>query len=143
MAYEARHSQHLHFLLAGACLLLSILGFAAAGVIPTASGSYPLVGWAIVAACFLAAFVFIRRALDREVQARVDGKGVYARRAWPEPVPWSEIVGVYVIKAGVQRIARFERGGPSAGKFGINTTFYDRGIADLLAAVRHHRPDLL
>ena len=26
--------------------------------------------------------------------------------------------------------------------FGINTTFYDRGIRDLVATVRHHRPDL-
>ena len=142
MAYEARHSQQLHFLLAGACLLLSILGFAAAGVIPTASGSYPLVGGAIVAACFLAAFVFVRRALDREVQARLDDKGVYARRVGSEPVPWSEIAGAHVITAGIQRIARFERGGPSAGRFGINTTFYDRGIGDLRAAVRHYRPDL-
>jgi len=132
----------LHFLLAGACLLLSILGLAAAGVIPTASGSNPLVGWAIVAACFLAAFIFVRRALDREVQARIDDKGVYARRAWPEPVPWREIVGVHVMRAGVQRIARFERSGAQARTFGINTTFYDRGIGDLLAAVRHHRPDL-
>ena len=142
MVYEARHSPRLNYLLAGAVLALSILGFAVAGVIPTKSGSSPLVGWAIVAACFLAAFVFVRRALDRNVQARLDDKGIYARRVGSEPVPWSEIVSVHVIKAGVQRIARFERGGPSAGKFGINTTFYDRGIGDLRAAVRHYRPDL-
>lgn len=142
MVYEARHSPKLHYLLAGACLLLSLLGFAAAGVIPTESGSYPLVGWAIVLACFLAAFVFIRRALDPNVQARIDDKGVYARRVAPEPIPWDEIAGVHVIAAGIQRIASFGRSGPSARQFGINTTFYDRGIADLLAAVRHYRPDL-
>ena len=143
MIYEARHSPGLNTLLAGACLLLSLLGFAAAGVIPTASGSYPLVGWGIVAACFLAALVFVRRALDRNVQARIDARGVYARRLAAEPIPWDEIAGFQVIAAGIQRIARFGRSGPSARQFGINTTFYDRGINDLLAAVRHHRPDLL
>ena len=142
MVYEARHAKGFHYALAAACLLLSILGFAAAGVIPTQSGSYPLVGWAIVAACFLAAFVFVRRALDPSVQARIDDKGVYARRLGPDPIPWSEIGGVHVLAAGIQRIARFERGGGSARTFGINTTFYDRGIADLRAAVRHYRPDL-
>jgi hypothetical protein len=143
MVYEARHSKKLNHLLAGACLALSLLGFAAAGVIPTQSGSYPLVGWAIVAACFAAAFVFIRRALDGSLQARIDDKGVYARRLGSEPVPWNEIAGVHVIRAGIQRIARFERSGSSTRTFGINTTFYDRGITELLAAVRHHRPDLL
>lgn len=146
MVYEARHSTAINYGLAGACLLLSIIGFAAAGIIPTEStrvgGAYPLVGWAIVAACFLAAIVFIRRALDRSVQARADDKGLYARRVGPDSIPWSEISGAHVIVAGVQRIARFERSGPSARTFGINTTFYDRGIADLRAAVRHHRPDL-
>jgi len=142
MVYEARHSQKLNFLLAGACLLLSVLGFAAAGVIPTASGSYPMVGGAIVAACFLAAIVFIRRALDRKVQARADAQGLYARLVGPDCIPWSEITGAHVIAAGIQRIARFERSGPSARTFGINTTFYDRGIGELVAAVRHYRPDL-
>ena len=56
MVYEARQSTRLNYALAGACLLLSILGFAAAGVIPTQSGSYPLVGWTIVAACSAAAW---------------------------------------------------------------------------------------
>ena len=142
MVYEARQSRKLNYLLAGACLLLSILGFAAAGVIPTQSGSYPLVGGAIIAVCFLVALVFIRRAFDDSVQARIDDKGVYARRLGSEPVPWNEISGVHVIRAGIQRIARFERNGPSTRAFGINTTFYDRGIAELLAAVRHYRPDL-
>jgi hypothetical protein len=142
MIYEARHAKGINYALAGACLLLSLLGFAAAGVIPTESGSYPLVGWGIVAACLAAAFIFVRRAADTEVQARIDDKGVYARRAGPDPVPWNEIVGAQVIVAGIQRIARFERSGPPAGKFGINTTFYDRGIGDLIAAVRHYRPDL-
>ena len=55
-------------------------------------------------------------------------------------MPWSEITGSHVLVAGIQRIARFDRQG--AKTFGINTTFYDRGIKDLTAAVRHHRPDL-
>ena len=41
MVYEARHSRGLNLALAGAVLALSILGFAAAGVIPTESGSNP------------------------------------------------------------------------------------------------------
>lgn len=143
MIYEARHSARLNFLLAGAVLALSILGFAAAGVIPTQSGSYPLVGWAIVGACFAAAFVFARRATGGALEARIDEKGVYARRLGPAPVPWDEIDGFQVLVAGIQRIARFGRRGPPARSFGINTTFYDRGIDDLVAAVRHHRPDLI
>lgn len=141
MVYEARHSTTTHYLLAGACLLLSILGFAAAGVIPTQSGSYPLVGWAIVGACFAAAFIFVRRAMDDKVQARIDADGI-TLAGKPQPVPWKEISRAHVLRAGIQRIARFERSGPSAGTFGINTTFYDHGIAELAAAVRHYRPDL-
>ena len=140
MIYEARHSPGLNCALAAACLLLSLLGFAAAGVIPTESGSNPLVGWAIVAAAFAAAAVFVKRALDRAPQARIDERGVWTRRTDPDPIPWSEIERVHVIRAGIQRIARFGRSGGS--EFGVNTTFYDRGIGDLLAAVRHHRPDL-
>jgi hypothetical protein len=143
MVYEARQSPKLNYLLAGACLLLSLLGFAAAGVIPTQSGSNPLVGWAIVGACFAAAFIFVRRATGGVVEARIDERGVYARRLGPAPVPWDEINGIQVIAAGIQRIARFGRSGLSARTFGINTTFYDRGIAELTAAVRHYRPDLI
>jgi hypothetical protein len=78
--------------------------------------------------------------LDGTAQARIDERGVYSKRLGADPVPWSEITGHHVLRAGIQRIARFDRaGGPT---FGINTTFYDRGIADLYDAVRHHRPDL-
>jgi len=144
MNYEARHAKGLNFMLAGAVLLLSILGFVANGIIPSEStrtgGTYPLVGWAIVIACFAAAALFVKRALDSSVQARLDEKGVWSRRHG-EAVPWNEIQSFHVIRAGIQRVARFERSG---GKnFGINTTFYDRGIGDLVAAVRHHRPDLV
>jgi hypothetical protein len=138
--YEARHATGINYGLAVACVLLSILGFAAAGVIPTQSGSYPLVGWAIVGACFAAAFVFVRRAKDDKVHIRIDEHGVWTPRTGSTPVPWSEISSVYVLRAGIQRIARFDRTG--GRNFGINTTFYDRGIADLIAAVRRHRPDL-
>jgi hypothetical protein len=163
MVYEARQSQELNYLLAGACLLLSILGFAAAGVIPTQSGSYKLVGWAIVAACFAAAFVFVRRAMGGGVQARIDGRGVYAPAFSAEPVPWDRIRSLLPLRAGIQRIVRFELDDPASyasanpikraagaldsgmgfGHFGINTTFYDRGQDELLAAVRHYRPDLV
>ncbi len=140
MTYEARHSRPLNFALAGAVLLLSILGFAVAGVIPTQSGSNPAVGWAIVVACIAAAGIFVHRALNDDVQARVDAAGVWSRRLGADPVPWSEIAGFHVLRAGIQRIARFERrGGPT---FGINTTFYDRDIGELVEAVRQARPDL-
>jgi hypothetical protein len=144
MIYEARHAKGINWGLAVAVALLSILGFVAAGVIPSEStrvgGSYPLVGWAIVGACLAAAFVFVRRAMDHKVHIRIDERGVWTPKTGPDPIPWSEISRVWVIRAGIQRIARFSRTG---GKdFGINTTFYDRGVDDLIAAVRHHRPDL-
>ena len=140
MVYEARHARGLNFALAGAVAALSILGFAVAGVIPTDSGSYPLVGWAIVAACFAAAFIFIRRATDSRPQARLDQAGIYSPRLGDSAVPWDKITGFHVLSAGIQRIARFDR---SDGKtFGINATFYDQGIGKLTEAVRAHRPDL-
>ncbi|HVQ07726.1 MAG TPA: hypothetical protein VMS43_04760 [Allosphingosinicella sp.] len=162
MIYEARQSTRVNYLLAGACLLLSVLGFAAAGVIPTQSGSYPLVGWTIVAACFGAAFVFLRRARGGGVEARIDGNGIFVPAHSAETIPWGQITGVLPIRAGIQRIVRFALRDPERyaaagamrrtagavdaglgfGHFGINTTFYDRGMDDLLATVRHHRPDL-
>ena len=138
--YEARHAKGINYGLAVACVLLSILGFAAAGIIPTESGSYPLVGWGIVGASFAAAIIFVRRAMDDTVHIRLDERGVWTPRTGPDPIPWSELSRFYVMRAGIQRIARFSRTG---GKdFGINTTYNDRGIADLIAAVRQHRPDL-
>ena len=144
MTYEARHNRGINFGLAAAVLLVSLLGFVANGLIPTEStrvgGTYPLVGWIIVGACVAAAVVFIRRAFDNSVQARVDERGVYAKRLGADPVPWADITGILFLRAGIQRILRFNRAG--AKTFGINTTFYDRGMSELLAAVRHHRPDL-
>ena len=98
MVYEARQSPKLNYLLAGACLLLSLLGFAAAGVIPTASGSYPLVGWTIAS---------------------------------------------YAVANPLKRAAGALDRGMGFGHFGINTTFYDHGLDELLATVRHYRPDLV
>lgn len=145
MVYEARHSRGVNYALIGGVLLVSLIGFAAAGVIPTASGTSPLVGWAIVAACLAAAILFFRRASDQVVQARIDEAGVHARRFSSETVPWDRISGAQALRAGIQRIVRFDVRDPSGGarKLGINTTFYDRGMDELLAAVRHHRPDLL
>jgi hypothetical protein len=145
MVYEARHSRGVNYALIGGVLLVSLIGFAAAGVIPTASGTSPAVGWVIVAACLAAAFLFFRRASDQDVQARIDQAGVYAPRFSSETVPWDRICGAYAMRAGIQRVARFDVRDPAGGSktFGINTTFYDRGMAELLAAVRHHRPDLL
>jgi hypothetical protein len=162
MIYEARQSPRLNYVLAGACMLLSLIGFAAAGLIPNKSGYYPVVGWSIVGACLGAAFVFLRRAFGRKVEARIDGRGVYAPAFSPEPVPWDRIRSILPLRIGVQRIVRFElaEGAPNAagnplmraagaidrglgfGDFGINTTYYDHGLDALLAAVRHYRPDL-
>ena len=142
MTYEARHAVAVNCGLIAACLALSILGFAVAGVIPTQSGSYPLVGWVIVAACFGAALVFLLRTRNRDIQARIDAAGVYARRHGPHPEPWANIESLTVLRAGIQRIARFKL--KDGGKtIGINTTFYDHGISELLDAVRGHRPDLV
>jgi len=140
MTYEARHSVPIDLGLAAACALLSILGFAVAGVIPTNSGEYPAVGWGIVAACFALAAFFALRTRNREVQARADAAGVFERR-YGETVPWDRIESLTVLRAGIQRIARFKL--RDGGKtIGINTTFYDHGIKDLVNAVRAHRPDL-
>ena len=162
MVYEARPSTKINYILAGACVLLSSIGFAAAGAIPNNSGYYPVTGWAIVGVCFAIAFVFLRRASGRRVEARIDGRGVYAPRFSPEPVPWERIRAVLPLRIGVQRIVRFELtpDAPQAagnvvmraagavdkglgfGDFGINATYFDHGLDELLAAVRHYRPDL-
>ena len=162
MVYEARPAVRINYMLAGVCLLLSLIGFAAAGIIPNRSGYYPATGWSIVAVCFACAFIFLRRAFGRKVEARIDGRGVYAPRFSPEPVPWARIRSVLPMRVGVQRIVRFElmpdvpneAGNPlmraagaidkglGFGDFGINTTYLDHGQSALLAAVRHYRPDL-
>lgn len=141
MTYEARHSMPIDYGLAAACVLLSVLGFAVAGVIPTHSGEYPAAGWGIVAACFALAAFFALRTRNRAVQARVDGSGVYTARAG-ETVPWGAIESLTILRLGIQRVATFKRndGGKAVG---INTTFYDHGIRELAEAVRAHRPDLV
>ena len=140
MTYEARHSVPIDLALAAACVLLSILGFAVAGVIPTNSGEYPAAGWGIVAACFALAAFFGLRTRNRAVQARVDAAGVYTARSG-ETVPWAAIESLTVLRVGIQRLAQFKRndGGKTVG---INTTFYDTGINALVDAVQAHRPDL-
>jgi hypothetical protein len=162
MIYEARPSTTTNSLLAAACAMLSILGFAAAGVIPTRSGEYPFVGWPIVALCFAGAFFFLRRARSDAVEARIDGQGIFVPKHSAEIIPWDQITGMLPIRIGIQRMVRFKLRDPERyaatgrirratgaidsglgfGHFGVNTTFYDRGMADLLGVVRHYRPDL-
>lgn len=140
MVYEARWSRPVHLGLAAATLALSVLGFAAAGIIPTGSEPQPAVGWAIVAGCIAAAGIFLLRAFSQVPQARVDQHGIWTRKLG-KPVAWRDISRVSPMRAGIQQIVRFETAG-ARGTFGINTTFYDRGMRQLLAAVREFRPDL-
>lgn len=141
MFYEARNSRPVHTALAVATALLSILGLAVAGVIPTNSGEYPAVGWGIVIVCVLVAIFFVKVALSDTVQARIDQNGICARLGAKETVPWDEIESMKLLRAGIQRIAIFRT--RSGGKFGINCTFYDKGIGPLVDTVRHYRPELI
>jgi len=141
MQYEARWSRPVHLGLAAASLSLSVLGFAAAGVIPTGSDAQPAVGWSIVAACVAAAGVFLMRALNRAPQVRADERGIWTRKLGDDPVPWRDISGVSTMNSGLQQIVRFQRSGSNRA-FGINTTFYDRRLRHLLATIRQFRPDL-
>lgn len=141
MIYEARNSKPVHLALAAATFLLSILGLAVAGVIPTASGSYPALGWGIVIVCVAAAIYFVIMASSDTVQARIDQNGIYSRQSAKETVPWNEIESMTLLRVGIQRLARFRK--RSGGQFGINATFYDKKIGALADAVRHYRPDLV
>lgn len=140
MTYEARYSPPIDISLAVSCALLSILGFAVAGVIPTRSGENPAVGWGIVVASFALAAFFGLRTRNREVQARVDAAGVYERR-YGETVPWDSIESLTVLRIGIQRLATFKRN-DGGKKINIMTSFYDHGIRELYEAVQSHRPDL-
>lgn len=165
MVYEARQPQKFNYIMAGLCAALSLLGFVAAGVIPTAStrdGTYPLVGWGIVAGCFAIAFIFVRRALDTSPQVRIDGNGIWARQYSDATVPWDQILGMGVHKMRGQTILSFHLRNPEAypsksaftratgsidrafgwGQFPINASFLTGGPQGVVNAVRHFRPDL-
>jgi len=141
MTYEARNSKPVHLALAVATALLSILGLAVAGVIPTNSGEYPAVGWTIVIVCVLVAIYFVKVALSDTVQARIDQQGIWSRLSAKETVRWDEIESMSLLRVGIQRLANFRT--RSGEKFGINATFYDKKIDALVATVRHYRPDLI
>ena len=141
MTYEARNSKPVHLALAVATALLSILGLAVAGVIPTPSGEYPAVGWTIVIVCVLVAIYFVKVALSDTVQARIDQQGIWSRLSAKETVRWDEIESMSLLRVGIQRLASFRT--RSGEKFGINATFYDKKIDALVEAVRHYRPDLI
>jgi hypothetical protein len=165
MVYEARQPQRFNFVMAGCCAALSLLGFIAAGVIPTAStrdGTYPLIGWAIVAGCFAIAFIFIRRAFDTSPQLRIDANGIWAR-AWSDAVvPWDQILGVGIHPMRSQTVVSFHLRNPEAypsrnaftratgaidgalgwGQMSINASFLTGGPRGVVNAVRQFRPDL-
>jgi len=166
MIYEAHQPQRFKYVMAGLCAALSLLGFIATGVIPTESttrhGSYPLVGWAIVAGCLAAAAVFVRRALDTQPQLRIDANGIWSRQYSDATVPWDQILGVGVHPLRAQTVVSFYLKNPEAfpsgkaftratlgadrafgwGHMAINASFLTGGPAGLIGAVRHFRPDL-
>jgi len=165
MVYEARQPQKFNFIMAGLCAALSLLGFVAIGIIPTAStrdGTYPLVGWSIVAGCFAIAFIFIRRAFDTSPQLRIDAKGIWSRQYSDATVPWDQIVAAGVHKMRNQTILSFHLKDPDAwpsrsaftratsnidrafgwGQMGVNASFLTGGPQGVVNAVRHFRPDL-
>ena len=165
MVYEARQPQKFNYLMAGCCAALSLLGFVANGIIPTAStrdGTYPLIGWAIVAGCFAVAFIFIRRALDTSPQLRIDANGIWSRQYSDATVPWDQILGMAVHKMRNQTIISFHLKDPEAypsksaftratgsidrafgwGQFPVNASFLTGGPQGVVNAVRQFRPDL-
>jgi hypothetical protein len=165
MVYEARQPQKFNYVMAGLCAALSLLGFVAAGVIPTAStrdGIYPLAGWAIVIGCFAVAAIFVRRALDTRALLRIDANGIWSRQYSDATVPWDQIVAARVHKLRNQSIVSFHLKDPDAypsrnaftratssidrafgwGQMGINASFLTGGPQGVVNAVRHFRPDL-
>jgi hypothetical protein len=166
VVYEARQLQKFHYVMAGLCVALSLLGFLVAGVIPTASttnhGAYPFTGWAIVAGCFAVAAIFIRRALDTKPQLRIDANGIWSRAFSDATVPWAQITSCRTHRMRNQTIISFDLRTPEAypskhafarataglnratgfGSLGINATYLTGGTQGVLGAVRHFRPDL-
>jgi hypothetical protein len=166
MVYEAHQPQRFNYVMAGLCAALSLLGFIAAGVIPTESttrhGAHPLVGWAIVAGCFAVAAIFVRRALDTRPQLRLDANGIWSRRYSDATVPWDQIVGVGIHPMRNQMVVSFHLKNPENwpsnsaftraaggmdrafgwGEMAVNASFLTGGPAGLIGAVRHFRPDL-
>ena len=166
MVYEAYQPQRFNYVLAGLCAALSILGFLVAGVIPTDStinhGAWPFTGWAIVAGCFAVAAIFIRRALDRRPQLRIDADGIWSRAFSDATVPWDQILSCRTHRLRNQTIVSFDLRNPEAwpsknafarataglnratgfGSMGINASFLTGGPQGVIGAVRHFRPDL-
>jgi hypothetical protein len=166
MVYEAHWNKRFHLLLGGMMVALSLIGFFVAGIIPSAStrdhGAYPLAGAAMILFCFAIAAFFLRRALSDGPQARIDANGVYARAHNERTIPWSEITSARRLGRGKKSYVSFKLRDPAAfpsrnrvqrvfagldrklglGDFSINPNFYDHGMRDLAAALRHYRPDL-
>ena len=161
---EARPSRRAAWVLAGLCFGLSLIGWFAMGVIPSPStrdhATYPLTGLDSVLACFGAAAVFRRRGAGDVVRIRADANGLLVPSFSPQTIPWSAIAGFQWYRLGVQKIIRFalhdgaafERTtgaaaalerleGTSYGDFGVNMTYLDHNLDQLLAVLRHYRPD--
>jgi hypothetical protein len=167
MVYQAFQPQRFNQVLAGLCAALSLLGFLAAGIIPSAStrdhGAYPLTGAAIVVVCLAVAAIFLWRSMDRRPQLRIDEHGIWSRAHSDATIPWDQIVSCHVHFIRNQRIVTFDLRDPAAfpsknpltrataginratgfGSMGVNVSFLTGGSDGVVAAVRHFRPDLV
>lgn len=169
MVYEARLNKTLFYAAIGGLLLLSLLGFVIAGVIPTEStrnGAYPLMGWAFVAVCFAgAAYLWLQLRSD-PVKARADASGLWIAKATAAPIPWADIQRVSLMPVHVRganlSIVRFKlrdpsvirRGGAASllaagdklfddSDIGLNLSRLRPGTRELMATIAHYRPDLV
>jgi hypothetical protein len=160
MTFEARHPTRLSIVLAVACGLLALMGVWIA-LVGSAGEAWPLTGAVITIACLGASAIFVRRAMTKEVQMRIDATGVDWTKL-KRPIPWDQIVDAkivwmrrrpllcvalrnpeaYPLKSAIGRTLAVADGALGFGHMGLNVLNLDRSFDDMVAAVRHYRPDL-
>ena len=165
MIYEATVAKKFFIFCAAGCLAVSVLGFFAAGIIPSAStangeGSL-LVGGLMIAAFWGMAAFFIVKARDTKPHLRIGPEGLWYGRYSDSTIPWDQFVSLRMTRLYNQRIVGLNLVDPEAYPrdtlFGTGTSALNRattgdvtiaatnlsgGHAGVLAAIRHYRPDL-
>lgn len=161
MIFEARHARRLQIVAASGCLLLFAFGLYIA-LIGSAGEAWPMTGYGIALASALGIMVFVMRLLGKDVIMRIDEQGVDWKRV-SRPIPWSEIVSsklvrvnrvpmlcitlkdpkAYPLKGAFARMAAVGDRALGFGAMGLNVANTDRSFNDMLAAIRHYRPDLI